>query len=367
MGVARGVAYARRLLRAEKVSAVVSTGSGIALSFLPYAAISRSRALHRKRGARGEAFFDRADAAVDPRRLPLPSIPARGRRPLALWRIGLDGFRAVTVDARPVTRVVVTVGMERSFRRLIERVAHIFLLTLRCCGRPGRRRSRGSASMPARSLLRPASIRRCGTLMWWWRTRDAVRRWRRSAPAGTRCWSRAIRTTARSLMSTRSRSHAGWASRIWHWRARRTISRSPISRLPPRAPWFGRPIRRSSACARRHERLFDRSAEDGLWATTARHPFSSLFSSPLWIDALARTYDLRFSASARIENGVVAAAIRSATCRTSEASAWSACHSLTTATLWSRRSPTGRIWSSPFSLLAGRCRCAASPARFPRG
>jgi CelD/BcsL family acetyltransferase involved in cellulose biosynthesis len=49
--------------------------------------------------------------------------------------------------------------------------------------------------------------------------------------------------------------------------------------------------------------------QDGLWATTARHPFSSLFSSPPWIDALARTYDLRFSASARIENGVVAAAI----------------------------------------------------------
>lgn len=49
--------------------------------------------------------------------------------------------------------------------------------------------------------------------------------------------------------------------------------------------------------------------QEGLWATTARHPFSSLFSSPPWIDALARTYDLRFSASARIEDGVVVAAI----------------------------------------------------------
>ena len=47
----------------------------------------------------------------------------------------------------------------------------------------------------------------------------------------------------------------------------------------------------------------------GFGATTARHPFTSLFSSPPWIDALARTYDLRFSASARIQNGVVAAAI----------------------------------------------------------
>jgi CelD/BcsL family acetyltransferase involved in cellulose biosynthesis len=49
--------------------------------------------------------------------------------------------------------------------------------------------------------------------------------------------------------------------------------------------------------------------QDGLWAATARHPFSSLFSSPPWIDALARTYELQFSASARIEDGEVVAAI----------------------------------------------------------
>jgi CelD/BcsL family acetyltransferase involved in cellulose biosynthesis len=48
---------------------------------------------------------------------------------------------------------------------------------------------------------------------------------------------------------------------------------------------------------------------DGLWATTENHRFSSLFSSPPWIEALARTYDLRFSASARVENGAVLAAI----------------------------------------------------------
>jgi CelD/BcsL family acetyltransferase involved in cellulose biosynthesis len=48
---------------------------------------------------------------------------------------------------------------------------------------------------------------------------------------------------------------------------------------------------------------------DGLWATTGHHRFSSLFSSPPWIEALARTYDLRFSASARVENGAVLAAI----------------------------------------------------------
>jgi UDP-N-acetylglucosamine--N-acetylmuramyl-(pentapeptide) pyrophosphoryl-undecaprenol N-acetylglucosamine transferase len=126
MGVARGVAYARRLLRAEKVSAVVSTGSGIALSFLPYAALSRIKAHYIESAARV------GKPSLTGRTLQsIPGVCLYRQYPHVVggrWHYGgsvFDGFRAVAVDARPVTRVVVTVGMERSFRRLIERVAHI--------------------------------------------------------------------------------------------------------------------------------------------------------------------------------------------------------------------------------------------------
>jgi UDP-N-acetylglucosamine transferase subunit ALG13 len=126
MGVARGVAYARRLLRAEKVSAVVSTGSGIALSFLPYAALSRVKAHYIESAARV------GKPSLTGRTLQsLPGVCLYRQYPHVVggrWHYGgsvFEGFRPVTVDARPVTRVVVTVGMERSFRRLIERVAQI--------------------------------------------------------------------------------------------------------------------------------------------------------------------------------------------------------------------------------------------------
>jgi UDP-N-acetylglucosamine transferase subunit ALG13 len=126
MGVARGVAYARRLLRAETVSAVVSTGSGIALSFLPYAALSRIKAHYIESAARV------GKPSLTGRTLQsIPGVCLYRQYPHVVggrWHYGgsvFDGFRAVAVGARPVTRVVVTVGMERSFRRLIERVAHI--------------------------------------------------------------------------------------------------------------------------------------------------------------------------------------------------------------------------------------------------
>jgi UDP-N-acetylglucosamine--N-acetylmuramyl-(pentapeptide) pyrophosphoryl-undecaprenol N-acetylglucosamine transferase len=126
MGVARGVAYARRLLRAEKVSAVVSTGSGIALSFLPYAALSRIEAHYIESAARV------GKPSLTGRTLQsIPGVCLYRQYPHVVggrWHYGgsvFDGFRAVAVDARPVTRIVVTVGMERSFRRLIERVARI--------------------------------------------------------------------------------------------------------------------------------------------------------------------------------------------------------------------------------------------------
>jgi UDP-N-acetylglucosamine transferase subunit ALG13 len=126
MGVARGVAYARRLLRADKVGAVVSTGSGIALSFLPYAALRRIEAHYIESAARV------GKPSLTGRTLQsIPGVCLYRQYPHVVggrWHYGgsvFDGFRAIPVGARPVMRVVVTVGMERSFRRLIERVAHI--------------------------------------------------------------------------------------------------------------------------------------------------------------------------------------------------------------------------------------------------
>jgi len=49
--------------------------------------------------------------------------------------------------------------------------------------------------------------------------------------------------------------------------------------------------------------------QDKLWGTIANHRFSSLFSSPPWIEAVARTYGFEMSASAHLSNGAVEAAI----------------------------------------------------------
>lgn len=47
---------------------------------------------------------------------------------------------------------------------------------------------------------------------------------------------------------------------------------------------------------------------DGLWPTATGHRFSSLFSSPPWMEAITRAYDLQISASARLlETGLDAA------------------------------------------------------------
>jgi UDP-N-acetylglucosamine--N-acetylmuramyl-(pentapeptide) pyrophosphoryl-undecaprenol N-acetylglucosamine transferase len=126
MGVARGVAYARRLLRAEKVSAVVSTGSAIALSFLPYAAARRIKAHYIESAARvGKPSLTGRTLQT------VPGVCLYRQYPHVVggrWHYGgsvFEGFRVVKLDARSVSRVVLTVGMERSFRRLIERVAQI--------------------------------------------------------------------------------------------------------------------------------------------------------------------------------------------------------------------------------------------------
>jgi len=126
-GVARGVAHARRILRKEKVAAVVSTGSAIALAFLPVAALAGIEAHYIESSARvgPPSLTGRLLARVPRVRLyrQYPRV-ATGR-----WRYGgsvFDGFRAVQDGPRRVRRVVVTLGsVEQSFRRLLERLSAI--------------------------------------------------------------------------------------------------------------------------------------------------------------------------------------------------------------------------------------------------
>jgi UDP-N-acetylglucosamine--N-acetylmuramyl-(pentapeptide) pyrophosphoryl-undecaprenol N-acetylglucosamine transferase len=127
VGVWRGAGFARKLFASVRVSCVISTGSGIALSFLPYAAL-RGIAAH----------YIESSARVGPPSLTgrvLQRIPgirlyrqyphaARGR-----WRYAgsvFDGFRAVPMPTRPVRRIVVTVGgVGRSFPEMVEQLAGI--------------------------------------------------------------------------------------------------------------------------------------------------------------------------------------------------------------------------------------------------
>jgi UDP-N-acetylglucosamine--N-acetylmuramyl-(pentapeptide) pyrophosphoryl-undecaprenol N-acetylglucosamine transferase len=126
-GVLRGFGSARRIMRTQQVTAVVSTGSAIALSFLPYAAL---------RGI--EAHYIECSARVHQPSLTgqllqtVPGVRLYRQYPYAAkgrWRYGgsvFDGFQGARIGRRPVARVVVTLGtMEQSFRRLIERVAAI--------------------------------------------------------------------------------------------------------------------------------------------------------------------------------------------------------------------------------------------------
>lgn len=127
-GVLRALPHVRRIFAAERpVSAVVSTGSAIALAFLPYAAM---------RGVPAH-YIESAARMVNPSltgRL-LSTVPgvqlyrqyahcATGR-----WRYSgsvFDGFEPITVPERPLRRVVVTLGtMDQGFRRLLERLVAI--------------------------------------------------------------------------------------------------------------------------------------------------------------------------------------------------------------------------------------------------
>lgn len=123
-GVLRAVRDAHRILRAEgRVRAVVSTGSAAALAFLPYAALRGIEAHYIESAARvGRPSLTGRLLRAVPRIHMYRQYPeaAHGR-----WRYGgsvFDGFEAQPAKERPVRRIVVTLGMERGFRRLLERL-----------------------------------------------------------------------------------------------------------------------------------------------------------------------------------------------------------------------------------------------------
>ena len=128
-GVCRVMAHARRLL-AERpdIDAVVSTGSAIALSFLPYAALRGIEAHYIESAARvgRPSLTGRVMQTVPGVRL-YRQYPhaARGR-----WRYGgsvFDGFQGLPAGSGSgtVRRAVVTVGSDRGFRRLLDAAAAV--------------------------------------------------------------------------------------------------------------------------------------------------------------------------------------------------------------------------------------------------
>ncbi|HYG86284.1 MAG TPA: glycosyltransferase [Azospirillum sp.] len=114
------------LLRRHAVTAVVSTGSSIALSFLPYAASRGIEAHYIESAARvGQpSLTGRLLQMVPGVRLYRQYAQAAGGR----WGYGgsvFDGFQSMPAGGGAVRRVVVTVGTDRGFRRLIETAAAV--------------------------------------------------------------------------------------------------------------------------------------------------------------------------------------------------------------------------------------------------
>jgi UDP-N-acetylglucosamine transferase subunit ALG13 len=124
LGVARGTAICRKLFKEFAIDAVVSTGSAIALAFLPYAALRGVPAHYIESSARvgAPSLTGRLLAGI-------PGIRLYRQYPHAAtgrWTYGGSVFDAFTVspgpvETVPVRRVVVTLGsVEQSFRRLLD-------------------------------------------------------------------------------------------------------------------------------------------------------------------------------------------------------------------------------------------------------
>lgn len=124
VAVARNVPLARRLLRGGSFDRVVSTGSGVALSFLPLAAAMRVEAHYVESAARAEgpSVTGRVLARVPGVRVYTQYPGWAGAR----WRYAgsvFDGYRpAPREPATGPLRVALSVGTLFPFPRLVERL-----------------------------------------------------------------------------------------------------------------------------------------------------------------------------------------------------------------------------------------------------
>jgi UDP-N-acetylglucosamine--N-acetylmuramyl-(pentapeptide) pyrophosphoryl-undecaprenol N-acetylglucosamine transferase len=125
--VARNVPLARGLLRDGSFDRVVSTGSGVALSFLPVAAAMRVEAHYVESAARAEgpSLTGRALALV-------PGVRTYTQYPgwaSGRWRYAgsvFDGYRATPRERAPAPlRVALSVGTLFPFPRLVDRLRAI--------------------------------------------------------------------------------------------------------------------------------------------------------------------------------------------------------------------------------------------------
>ena len=159
-GILRALPYARRILTGNgRISAVVSTGSAIALAFLPYAAAIGIPAHYIESAARvgRPSLTGRLLTAVPRVRLYRQYLHSANGR----WAYGgsvFDGFEPVEVPPRPVRRVVVTLGtMAQGFRRLLERLTAIIPAGVEVLWQTGLTPTDGLAIQP-RGLVSAADL-----------------------------------------------------------------------------------------------------------------------------------------------------------------------------------------------------------------
>lgn len=124
-GILRTLPQVRRLIAAEwPVAAVISTGSAIALAFLPYAAMRGIPTHYIESAARTRkpSLTGRVLAACPRTRLYRQYEHCAAGR----WVFGgsvFDGYRSVEIGRRTIRKVVVTLGMSYGFDRLVRRLA----------------------------------------------------------------------------------------------------------------------------------------------------------------------------------------------------------------------------------------------------
>lgn len=123
-GVLRMMPQVRRLFRTDgSVSAVISTGSAIALAFLPYAVMRSIPAHYIESAARTDrpSLTGRVLARVPGVRL----YRQYEHRASGRWGFGgsvFDGYDSQDGTLHPIRRIVVTLGATYGFQRLVERL-----------------------------------------------------------------------------------------------------------------------------------------------------------------------------------------------------------------------------------------------------